>query len=303
MSSGWAWWVIGLIVFNMGLTFFLFLWAPFARVPTLPDGTTGHVWAHGALREGMHRLPRWWIVLSLAMFITAFTYFLLYPGFGNFKGLLGWTSHGELARAVEANDARLDPALQRLTALGIEQAAADPQARQLGERLFVDNCAACHGRNGRGNPLLGAPDLTDSDWVYGGSASDITNSIRGGRTGVMPQWKALGEDTVKNLTQYVLGLSGQAHDAQRAAAGETVFKTTCIACHGPEGKGNPFIGAPNLTDPASVYGNSAAAIEASIGNGRQGHMPAWSPRLSDADIHVLAAYVYHLANPGDSAAR
>lgn len=303
MSSGWAWWVIGLIVFNMGLTFCLFVWAPIARVPTLPDGTTGHVWAHGALREGMHRLPGWWIALSLGMFVTAFAYFLLYPGFGNFKGMLGWTSQGELANAVATNDAVLEPTLQRLAAMSVEQAAADPQAQQLGARLFVDNCAACHGRDGRGNPLLGAPDLTDSDWVYGGTAADITNSIRNGRTGVMPQWKALGDATVKNLTQYVLGLSGQTHDAQMAAAGETVFQTTCVACHGPEGKGNPLIGAPNLTDRASVYGNSAAAIEESIGNGRQGHMPAWSPRLSDSDTHLLAAYVHHLANRSDAAGR
>lgn len=303
MSTGWSWWVIVLIVFNLGVTFFLFLWAPRAKVPTLPDGTTGHVWAHGALREGMHRLPGWWIVLSFAMFVIAFAYLLLYPGFGNHKGALDWTSHSELARALVVNDAKLGRVLQRLTALSVEQAAADPQARQLGERLFVDNCAACHGRNALGNPLLGAPNLTDADWLYGGTADQITTSIHDGRSGVMPPWAALGADTVKNVAQYVLKLSGQPHDARRAAAGEATFSTTCIACHGPDGKGNQAVGAPNLTDDIWLYGGTPAAIEASIGQGRQGHMPVWSPRLSDAEIHVLAAYVYHLSHRGDVAAR
>jgi len=303
VSSGWSWWVIVLIVFNLGLTFFLFLWAPRARVPVLPDGTTGHVWAHGVLREGLHRLPLWWIVLSLAMYLVGLVYFVLYPGFGNHKGVLGWTSHGELAHAVALNDARLDPLLQRLAALSVEQAAGDPQAQQLGARLFVDNCAACHGRNARGNAQLGAPDLTDADWIYGGSGEAIATSIRGGRAGVMPPWSVLGADTVKNLAQYVLSLSGRPHDARMAAAGEPVFKTTCSACHGAEGKGNPLLGAPNLTGDVWLYGGTPAAIEASIENGRQGNMPAWSPRLAAAEIHVLAAYVYHLAHRGDAVAR
>ncbi len=303
MSAGWSWWVIVLIVFNLGVTFFLFVWAPRAKIPTLPDGTTGHVWAHGALREGMHRLPGWWIVISLAMYVAAAVYLVLYPGFGNTRGLLDWTSHRELAQATAANDAKLDPVLQRLAAMSIEQAARDPQAQALGKRLFVDNCTACHGRNGLGNPLLGAPNLTDADWLYGGSADEISTSIRSGRSGVMPAWNALGADTVKNLVQYVLSLSGQAHDAGMATAGEAVFKTTCIACHGPEGKGNPALGAPNLTDDVWLYGGTPAAIEASIDQGRQGHMPAWSPRLSDADIHLLAAYVFHLSNRADQTAR
>lgn len=300
MSSGWSWWVIVLIVLNLGLTFFLFLWAPRARVPVLPDGTTGHVWAHGALREGMHRLPGWWIVLSLAMYVAAFGYLILYPGFGNHKGTLGWTSERELATATAANAAKLAPVLQRLGAMSIEAVAGDAQARRLGERLFIDNCAACHGRTGLGNPLLGAPNLTDDDWLHGSADQDIVTSIHGGRTGVMPSWNALGEATVNNLAQYVLGLSGQLHDRAAAAAGEPVFTTTCGACHGPAGTGNPMLGAPNLTDGIWLYGGSPAAVETSIRDGRNGQMPAWSPRLSDDEIHVLAGYVRHLSHRGDA---
>ncbi|GMU50547.1 MAG: hypothetical protein AMXMBFR31_27730 [Candidatus Desulfobacillus denitrificans] len=303
MSSGWSWWVIGLIVFNLGTTFLLFLWAPRAKVPVLPDGTTGHVWAHGVLREGMHRLPRWWIAASFAMYLAAAGYLVLYPGFGNRQGALGWTSGKELASATTANAAKLDPALTRLAAMSVEAAADDAQAQRLGERLFVDNCAACHGREGLGNPLLGAPNLADDDWLYGGSGEDITASIRDGRSGAMPPWKALGDLAVKNLVQHVRRLSGQPHDAAAAAEGGAIFQANCSACHGPEGKGNPQLGAPNLTDDIWLYGGSLAAIETSIRNGRQGHMPAWNSRLSGAEIHVLAGHVYHLSHRGQARAR
>ena len=301
MSSGWSWFVIGLIVFNLGVTFFLFLWAPRAEVPVLADGTTGHAWASGTIREGLHRLPRWWVVASFVMYFSAFGYLALFPGFGNHEGALDWTSEKELNAATVANTAKLEPVMQRLAALDIDAVGADPQGRQLGERLFIDNCAACHGRHGQGNQLLGAPDLGDADWLGGGSAQDVMNSIRNGRTGAMPAWGALGDAAVKGLAQYVLALSGQAHDATAAAAGEAVFKATCIACHGPDGKGNPILGAPNLTDSVGLYGAAEQAIETSIRDGRQGHMPAWNARLSDQEIHVLAGYVHHLSQRGKAA--
>lgn len=302
MSGGWSAWVMGLIVFNLGVTFCLFLWAPRAKVPTLPDGTTGHVWAHGTLREGVHRLPRWWIVASFAMYVIAFGYLVLYPGFGNHAGALDWTSGKELAAATAANASRLDPVLHRIAAMNVEAVAGDAQARRLGERLFVDNCAACHGRTGLGNPYLGAPNLTDDDWLHGGTGQNITASIRDGRSGVMPPWTSLGEPAVNGLVHYVLSLSGQPYDAASAATGETIFKATCIACHGPEGKGIAQLGAPDLTDDIWLYGGTRAAIETSIRDGRQGHMPAWGPRLSEADIHLLAGYVHHLAARANAAA-
>ncbi len=300
MSSGWSWWVIGLIVFNLGLTFFLFVWAPRAKVPVLSDGTTGHVWSNGSIREGMHRLPLWWILASFGFYVWAFAYFVLYPGFGSYKGTLDWTSERELAAATAANSAKLDPVMQRLAALEVEAVGSDPQGLQFGERLFIDNCSACHGRHGQGNHLLGAPNLSDSDWLYGGNAQDILMSIRNGRSGVMPAWGALGEETVKNLAQYVLALSGQGHDAAAAAAGEAVFKATCSACHGADGTGNPMLGAPNLSDGIWLYGGEPAAIAASIHDGRQGHMPAWHTRLSEQEIHVLAGYVHHLSHHGQA---
>ncbi|WP_040672704.1 cytochrome-c oxidase, cbb3-type subunit III [Rhodanobacter spathiphylli] len=296
MSSGWSLWVMFLVVLNLGITFALFLWAPRAKIPTRPDGTTGHVWAHGTILEGLKALPRWWIVFSGSMFALAFLYLYLYPGFGNHKGSLGWTSHGQLQQEVAANDAKLAPLMERFRLYPVEKLAGDPDALAMGKVLFEDNCAACHQRSAKGNVALGAPDLADNDWLYGGSGSDITTSIHDGRSGVMPPWASLGADNVKNLAQYVLSLSGAPHDAAKAAAGQPMF-ATCAACHGAEGKGNPALGAPNLTDRIWLHGGSVADIEKTIGDGRQGHMPAWSPRLSDDQIHVIAAYVYQLSHP------
>jgi cytochrome c oxidase cbb3-type subunit 3 len=295
--SFWSVWVMALVVLNMGITFVLFLWAPWAKVPVKPDGTTGHVWAHGAVREGLNNLPRWWIVLSGSMFVSAFIYLWLFPGFGAHKGKLGWTMHGQLAREVAANDAKLDPLLERFRMYGVEQLSGDDQALQMGKVLFEDNCAACHGRNGHGNIALGAPNLTDDDWLYGGTGKDIASSIHDGRGGVMPPWNSLGKQTDANLAQYVLGLSGAPHDAAMAAAAEPIFKATCAACHGADGKGNQGVGAPNLTDRIWLHGGSPAEILATIRDGRQGHMPNWDKRLDDDQIHVLAAFVYHLSHP------
>ncbi|WP_109127467.1 cytochrome-c oxidase, cbb3-type subunit III [Dyella sp. C11] len=295
MSLFWSVWIMFLVVLNMGITFFLYLWAPRAKIPMREDGTSGHVWAHGVLREGVRRLPLWWVVMSGAMFAAGFTYLVLFPGFGRFKGVLHWTSHGELAHNTEANDAKLGDLMRRFSLYPIEQLSADPSAQQIGRRLFLDNCAACHGREARGNQLVGAPNLTDDDWLYGGTGKDIYTSIHDGRGGVMPPWASLGEDNVKNLAQYVLSLSGRPHDEKAASAAKPLF-TTCAACHGPEGKGNPAIGAPNLTDQIWLHGGSLADIETTIRGGRQGHMPAWSPRLTDDQIRVLAAYVYHVSH-------
>lgn len=302
MSAGWSLWVMFLVTLNMGITFFLFLWAPRAKIPTQPDGTSGHVWAHGVLREGVRKLPLWWVLFSAAMFVSGWTYLVLYPGYGHRAGTLGWTSHGELARDVARNNVALADLQERFRRYTPEQLSQDPAALQLGGRLFVDNCAACHGRGGYGNVKLGAASLIDDDWLYGGSGKDILASIHNGRSGMMPPWSSLGEDNVRNLAQYVLSLSGSPHDAVKAAAGAPLF-STCAACHGADGKGNPALGAPNLTDRIWLHGGSVADIERSIGGGRQGQMPAWNKRLSDDDQLALAAYVYHLSHQGDAAER
>lgn len=303
MSSFWSWWVMVLIVLNLGISFFLFLWGPRAKIPVLPDGTTGHVWASGTIREGMHPLPGWWIVVSFLMFAGAFGYLVLYPGFGNFAGTLGWTSHQELARDTAANEIRRNTAMQRFAQTPVETLAGDDQALAMGKVLFGDNCEACHGRLGDGNPLLGAPDLTDNDWLYGGDTEAILTTILDGRQGAMPPWGAVfGEAGVTNVAHYVLSLSGASHDATKAEAGKALF-TACAACHGADGKGNHALGAPNLTDTTWLYGGSLAAVEKTIRDGRNGNMPAWRTRLGENQVRVLAAYVYSLSHGNPPPAR
>lgn len=301
MSAFWSWWIMGLVVFNMGLTFFLFLWAPRAKVPVLPDGTTGHVWAHGVLREGLANLPRWWIVMSFSMFIAGFIYLYRYPGFGAHKGSLGWTARGELAADTAANDKKLSAAMKGFSSKSIEQLSKDDEAVGMGEVLFRDNCAACHGRDARGNHLLGAPNLVDHDWLYGGDGNAILTSILDGRHGAMPAWGAQFKDAdIANLANYVRSLAGQPHDKTKAAAGKELF-TVCAACHGPDGHGNTAIGAPNLTGTVRLYGGDLETLETTIRDGRGGTMPSWRERLGEDKARVIAAYVYLISHGGSTA--
>lgn len=297
MSGFWSAWVMLLIVVNLGITLFLFLWAPRVVIPTQPDGTSGHVWAHGVLREGIRRLPTWWIVLSGSAFVMSFTYLALYPGFGAFSGLLGWTSQSELALAQTANRALEAPLRERIRGKSIESIAADPEALRVGEVIFIDNCAACHGRGATGNHALGAPDLTDGDWLHGGDVNAILASITNGRRGAMPAFSsALSEDQIVELANYVAKLSKRPHDALRAELGRALF-SNCAPCHGADGKGTPALGAPNLTDDTWLYGDRITDIAETIRHGRNGEMPAWRARLSAEDISLVAAWVYARSHP------
>jgi len=297
VSPFWSAFVMALIVLNLGITLFLFLWAPRVHIPTLADGTSGHVWAHGVLREGIRPLPVWWLVLSAAMFVVGFAYLALYPGFGAFKGLLGWTSHDQLARAHAVNDARLAPLTERVRATSIESLAGDRQAMAAGERLFVDNCAPCHGRDARGNQRLGAPNLANGIWLYGGDGATILASIADGRRGGMPSFAgAMPDDAIVDVVNYVESLSGLPHDPLRAQIGKRSF-STCAACHGADAKGNKALGAPDLTDAVWLYGRQHATLVETVRNGRSGVMPAWRGRLSDDEMKLLAGYVHGLSHP------
>lgn len=292
MSGFWSGWVMFLVVLNLGITFFLFILALRIKIPTQADGTTGHVWAHGVLREGVRKLPRWWIVFSALMFVVGLSYLTLYPGFGGFKGVLNWTSSQELERDTAANDAKLQSAIEPLRPLSIEEIAADPRSAALGHRLYLDNCAACHGSEARGNQALGAPDLADLDWLYGGDSAALLASISDGRRGVMPPWgSALGRDGVNEVASYVLSLSGVNAPQDWVAAGKPRFEMMCASCHGADGRGNPALGAPNLTDNVWLYGGDFSSVAASIREGRSGVMPAWRSRLSEDEMRAIAAWV------------
>jgi cytochrome c oxidase cbb3-type subunit 3 len=291
MSRFWSGWVMFLVMLNLGITLFLFVWAQRLRIPTRSDGTTGHVWAHGVLREGVRRLPLWWVLFSAGMFIIGFIYLALYPGFGSYEGRLGWTSAGEWQRDTQANDAKLAATLQPLSSLSVEELAENDNARSFGHRLFLDNCAACHGATATGNQSLGAPNLVDGDWLYG--KDTLTASILDGRTGAMPPWgPALGHEGVNEVASYVLSLSGVKAPADWIAAGKTRYEAMCVACHGADGRGNAALGAPDLTDGVWLYGSDFASVTASIEKGRSGVMPAWRNRLSAEQVRMIAAWLH-----------
>jgi cytochrome c oxidase cbb3-type subunit 3 len=299
MSAFWSGWIKFLVVLNLGITFFLFILAQRLKIPTQPDGTTGHVWAHGVLREGVRTLPLWWVVSSAAVFVWGFIYLSLYPGFGSSQGLLGWTSQGEWRRDLESNNAKLEARNQPLRQLSVAELAATKDASAMGHRLYLDNCAACHGSEARGNQALGAPNLTDNDWLYGGSADTILASILDGRGGVMPALGgALGQEGVNEVAAYVLSLSNTKAPTDWVEAGKVRFATLCAACHGADGRGNPAVGAPNLTDDTWLYGGDFTSVAATIRNGRNGVMPAWRGRLNEDQARAVAAWVYSQGHRG-----
>jgi cytochrome c oxidase cbb3-type subunit 3 len=274
------------------------------RVAVDADGnaeTTGHVWDED-LREYHKPMPRWWIILFYLTILFSIAYLVLFPGLGSrFKGTLGWSSVQQHTDEIKQAEAVYGPLFANYLKQPVEIVAGDARARQMGERIFLNNCAQCHGSDARGS--RGFPNLADSEWMYGGDVEAIKTTINNGRQGVMPPMAAAlgGADDVANVVHYVLSLSDSAHDSVRAVRGKDKF-AVCAACHGPQGKGNPQLGAPDLTNRIWLYGGSSATIAETITKGRQGVMPAWKGILSDAEIHLVSAYVYSLTHAGESTA-
>ncbi len=294
MSSFWSGWIITIVMINILGCAALLWWT--RRMPldhVDEDNTTGHV--YDGIKEYNNPLPRWWMWMFISTIVFALGYLALFPGFGNYPGMLGWTSHKEHDIGVAELEAKYGPMYAAFYKKSIPDLAKDDKAMRIGQRLFLNNCAACHGSDARG--ARGFPNLTDNDWLYGGEPDRIEQSIRYGRQGAMPTWgPILGDEKIKEVANYVLSLSGRDVDNALAAQGKIVFQTNCVACHGPEGKGNTMIGAPNLTDTIWLYGGSKSTVIQSITQGRQGRMPAWLDRLGKEKVHLLAAYVYSLSH-------
>ncbi len=259
--------------------------------------STGHTWDED-LVEYNNPLPRWWLWLFIITIVFGLAYLVVYPGLGSFAGVSGWTSTRAYQDERMAADAQFAPLFEKHLAAEISTVAADPEARRMGERLFVNYCAQCHGADARGS--RGFPNLTDGDWLYGGEPQTIKVTITDGRIGMMPPLgAALGEEGVTAVANYVLSLSGSRHEAGLAEKGKPLF-AVCAACHGAEGKGNPALGAPNLTDQIWLYGGSLPTIVETITKGRNGQMPAHKDFLGAAKVHLLAAYVYGLSQAPSS---
>lgn len=265
------------------------------RVPGGTAQTTGHTWDED-LGEYNNPLPRWWIWLFYITIVFGLIYLVLYPGLGSYPGSTKWTSRGQYEEEVKQASEQYGPLYDKYAAQDLKQVAADPEARAIGQKLFLNYCAQCHASDGGGS--RGFPNLTDRDWLYGGEPETIQTTILNGRNGIMPAMgPVLGDEGTKDVAHYVLSLSGRTVDSIRAARGREKFATICAACHGPDGKGNQQIGAPNLTDQIWLHGSSEASIIETIGKGRNSVMPAHKEFLGEAKVHILAAYVYSLSNP------
>jgi cytochrome c oxidase cbb3-type subunit III len=263
--------------------------------------TTGHVW-DGDLTEYNNPLPKWWLNLFWITLFFGIAYLLLFPGFGSMRGMLGWTSSGAYAKERQDVEDRTRPLFEQYLKTDVRTLAANADARAMGERLFLNYCAGCHGSAATGGK--GFPNLTDKSWLYGGDPDTIEKSILDGRMGVMPAMgPVIGEENVANVVAYVRSLSRLAHDPFKAQVGKPVFMQNCAACHGADGKGNHAVGAPDLTDEDWLYGSSQPTITESVMRGRHADaasgalaMPAWRATLGEAKAHVLAAYVWGLSN-------
>ena len=292
-NSGWS---IGIAVATiLGLVGCLALLIVAARRRVMAgDNTTGHIWDED-LRELNNPLPRWWMWLFVLTIVISGVYLVLYPGLGSTAGTLNWSSVGQYKEEQAKAHALSAPLYAAFAAKPVMALARDPQAMAVGERLFANTCAACHGADAHGSK--GFPNLTDGDWLWGGSPERIKETLTMGRQGMMPPMAAaIGtQQDVTNVANYVLMLSGGPDNLQ-AQLGRPKF-AVCAACHGADGKGNQALGAPNLTDNVWLHGRGEAAIVAMVTKGKTNVMPAHADRLTPEQIHVLTAYVWGLSNP------
>lgn len=302
MSTFWSGYIA---LLTLGTIVALF-WLIFATRKGESAGTTDQTMGHSfdGIEEYDNPLPKWWFWLFIATLLFGIAYLILYPGLGNWKGVLpgyedGWTQEKEWQREVDQADAKFGPIFAKYSAMSVAEVAQDERALKIGARLYANYCAICHGSDAKGSN--GFPNLADNDWRWGGDPDAIKTSILKGRIAAMPGWvQVIGEDGVKNVAGYVrsdlAGLpmpEGQDVDLSKGAE---IYTQTCSVCHGPKGEGMPILGAPRLTSAAGwIYGSSMAQLQQTIRHGRNGQMPAQEQYLGNDKVHVLAAYVYSLS--------
>ncbi len=304
MTSFWSWYVTLLSLGTIAALVWLLLATRKGQRPDSTEETVGH--SYDGIEEYDNPLPRWWFMLFVGTVVFALGYLALYPGLGNWKGLLpgyedGWTQVKEWQREMDKADEQYGPLYAKYAAMPVEEVAKDPQALKMGGRLFASNCSVCHGSDAKG--AYGFPNLTDDDWLWGGEPETIKTTILHGRQAAMPAWKdVIGEEGIRNVAGYVRSLSGR--DTPEGISvdieqGQKIFAANCVVCHGPEAKGVTAMGAPNLTDNVWLYGSSFAQIQQTLRYGRNGRMPAQEAILGHDKVHLLAAYVYSLSQqPG-----
>ena len=299
-SSGWSIFVgVATLLGLLACLWLLFIAAK--RQPMAADNSTGHVFDED-LVEMNNPLPRWWMILFVLTVLFSFGYVAVFPGLGSLPGQFGWTSQNQLEAEQQAANAAMTQVYAGFKGLPAAELSHNPKAMAIGERLFINNCSTCHGSDAHGSK--GFPNLTDTDWLHGDTPEKIEESITLGRVGMMPPMAAAvgTSEDVRNVANYVLSLSGSAHNSIAAAAGRAKFGA-CAACHGADGKGNQALGAPNLADKIWLHGWGEDAIVAMVVNGKTNVMPAQGGRLTPEQIHVLATYVWSLSQTAVAASK
>jgi cytochrome c oxidase cbb3-type subunit 3 len=291
VSGFWNYYVISIVLVSV-VGCGVLLWMQ-SSAKHVEGETTGHVW-DGDLQEFSNPLPSWWRWLFYITIVFSLFYLAMYPGLGTFQGQFGWSSTGQYDGEMKKADEQYGPIYKKFQSQDIMTVAANSEAKEMGQRLFLTYCAQCHGSDAKG--ARGFPNLTDNDWLFGGTPEQIKESILKGRDAMMPAKGVkpdLNGDQIKDLANYVRSLSGLAADSNRVQRGKELFAPACAACHGPDGKGTVGL-APNLTDKIWLYSSSEDTIIETITKGRTNRMPAFGEFLGDAKVHLLTAYVYGL---------
>lgn len=296
MSTFWSIWISVIVLGTVfGCAWLLWATRKSQTTDTETDRTMGH--SFDGIEEYDNPLPKWWFYMFLATCVFAMGYLALYPGLGNFKGLLGWTSTNQWEAEVAEADEKFGEIYAQFGNTPVPELAQNEDAMKIGQRLYANNCSVCHGTAARGQ--VGFPNLTDDDWLWGGEPDDILHSLVKGRQGNMPAKGVMPNMTSQQVDQvvnFVLSYSDRERDAEAAEAGAAVFAQACAACHGADGTGMTAMGAPNLTDNIWLYGSTYEWIRETVEHGRQNEMPAQEGRLTSDQIQILAAYVYSLSN-------
>jgi cytochrome c oxidase cbb3-type subunit 3 len=295
MSASWSWYVIALVVLNIGAYTWLLWWTSRRRPGDPKPDETSHVW-DGDLTEYNKPLPRWWINMFYLTIAFGIGYLVWFPGLGSFTGTSKWTSASEHDSEAQLAQEKLNKAFGHFANMPIDQIAKDPEALRLGRSIFANTCSTCHGSDAKG--ARGFPNLTDNDWLWGGAPEDILNTVLNGRQGVMPPFVDVvgGETGATEVAVYVQSLSGRKVDPALAAAGKPKFEMVCVACHGADGKGNTLLGAPNLTDDIWLYGGEFETIREAVLKGHNGQMPAHEPIIGPMRARLVAAWVWAQSN-------
>jgi len=292
MSNPWSWYIILGTVISLAACFWLVAYANRQRASAEEiKESESHVWDEN-IRELNNPLPMWWLWLFVGTIVWSAFYLVYYPGMGNYGGMSGWSQENQYAEEVAAAEAQYGPMFAAFGAMEVSALVDDPAALGIGASLYQNYCSQCHGSTAQG--ARGFPNLTDDEWLYGGSPAQIEQSILTGRAGVMPPLNAVfaTDEALEEMVRYVQAMPDGMDTASPA---HSQYMTLCIACHGPTGAGLQALGAPSLIDDVWLYGSSAAETRRSIVEGRIGEMPAHANLIGPDRARILTAYVYSLS--------